>query len=57
MDFHDFIETVGSFVDLAGVAAIVAGAVVASVVAVRVAATAVQQAGAPPGRLGSRGQR
>jgi len=35
MDFHDFIETVGSFVDLAGVAAIVAGAVVASVVAVR----------------------
>ena len=33
MDFHDFIETVGSFVDLAGVAAIVAGAVVATAVA------------------------
>ena len=35
MDFHDLIETAGSFVDLAGVAAIVAGAVVASAVAVR----------------------
>jgi len=35
MDFQDLIETVGSFVDLAGVAAIVAGAVVASVLAVQ----------------------
>ncbi|MSR99801.1 DUF1622 domain-containing protein [Arthrobacter sp. BL-252-APC-1A] len=35
MDFQEIIETVGAFVDLAGVAAIVAGAVVATVIAVR----------------------
>ncbi len=35
MDFHYFIETAGSVVDLAGVAAIVAGAAVASVLAAR----------------------
>ncbi|GAA1908666.1 DUF1622 domain-containing protein [Arthrobacter gandavensis] len=35
MDFHDLIEAAGSLVDLAGVAAIVAGAVVATVLAAR----------------------
>lgn len=35
MDFHQIIEAAGSIVDLAGVAAIVAGAFVATVLAVR----------------------
>ncbi|MCC9192169.1 DUF1622 domain-containing protein [Arthrobacter sp. zg-Y916] len=35
MDFHELIEAAGALVDLAGVAAIVAGAVVATVIAAR----------------------